>query len=120
MNINLTFTDILLLIVLGLLLYVIFFKNAENLTCLTKLGPVTEMPSSSLVNLNAALVASDSLGQSPHGDPRFWTATGSPITQGQYGSGRSCHHNQEENQGETPIYTQDYTQQPYYDELQQD
>ena len=113
---NLTFTDILLLIILGLLLYVIFVKNTENLTCLTKLGPVTEMPSSSLINLNGALVASDTLGQAPFGDPNTWTGTGSPITQGQYGSGRKCY----DTEGQTPIYTQDFQEEPYFNELQQD
>lgn len=113
---TLSFTDILLLIILGLLLYLIFVKNTENLTCLTKLGPVTEMPSSSLINLNGALVASDTTGQAPFGDPNTWHGTGSPITQGQYGSGRNCN----DLEGQTPIYTQDYQEEPYYQELQQD
>lgn len=74
---------IIILILIGILL-VLAYKSYEKMCVETKFGPVSNIPYSLFTNSNMALVHSDTIGQAPLGDPRFWVGTGSPVTQGQY------------------------------------
>ena len=73
------------IILLIVIIIVLWYKNTQENLCLsTKFGEVTDVPLSTFVNANMALVHSTSLGQAPLGDSRFWTGDESPVTQGMY------------------------------------
>ena len=60
-------------------------KKSEGICIKKNYGYVTDVPASTYVDANMALVHSTSLGQAPLGDPRYWLPNRSPITQGMYG-----------------------------------
>ncbi len=78
----------------------VFYKYNEKLCMATKFGPVTDIPWSSFVNANMALVHSDTLGAAPLGEPKYWRGSGSPVTQGMYG------YNEDNSQTYYPVYTE--------------
>ena len=73
--------------IIATLVYLIYRvqANREQLCIKQKYGYVTDVPASTYIDANMALVHSTSLGQAPLGDPRYWLKNRSPITQGQYG-----------------------------------
>ena len=74
------------LVVIFMLVILIRRSNKSEQLCIQKsYGYVTDVPASRYVDANMALVHSDTIGQAPLGDPRYWLPNGSPITQGQYG-----------------------------------
>jgi hypothetical protein len=74
------------IIIIILLLYIIYSLNSRESLCVEKpYGIVTDVPASTYIDANMALVHSTSLGQAPLGDPHYWLPNKSPITQGQYG-----------------------------------
>lgn len=83
---KLTASVILQIIVIVALLYAILKMAGSEKLCVRKsYGVVTDIPVSALATANLGLVSDSSLGQAPLGDPRYWIAPKSPITQGQYG-----------------------------------
>ncbi len=82
-----TFNIIIAIAIIVTLVYLIYRvqTNNENLCIKQKYGYVTDVPVSTYIDANMALVHSTSLGQAPLGDPRYWLKNRSPITQGQYG-----------------------------------
>ncbi len=79
-----TITQIIIIIALVYLIYRVQ-TGKEQLCIKQKYGYVTDVPVSTYVDANMALVHSTSLGQAPLGDPHYWLKNRSPITQGQYG-----------------------------------
>ena len=78
--------SIIIFLFLVILLLVYLQINSNEQLCVNReYGVVTDVPASTYVDANMALVHSTSLGQAPLGDPRFWLPNKSPITQGQYG-----------------------------------
>ena len=77
---------IIQIIVIAILVYAIFRMTSSEKLCVNKsYGIVTNVPVSTLANANMGLVGHSSLGQAPLGDPQYWLAPRSPITQGQWG-----------------------------------
>ena len=77
---------IIQVIIIVLLIYIIYRLNTRESLCVkAPYGVITDVPASTYVDANMALVHSTSLGQAPLGDPRYWLPNRSPITQGQYG-----------------------------------
>ena len=77
---------IIQVITIALLIYIIYNLNRRESLCVNApYGIITDVPASTYIDANMALVHSTSLGQAPLGNPRFWLPNRSPITQGQYG-----------------------------------
>ena len=75
------------LAIVCVLIVIIYNKiNCKEGLCIKRdYGYVTDVPASTYVDNNMALVHSTSLGQAPLGDPRYCLPNRDPITQGQYG-----------------------------------
>lgn len=108
-----------LLLVIGIFFYKESRKNQgnhdENMCVETKFSGVTDLPYSSFVNANMALVHSTSIGAAPLGEPKFWNHNGtnsSPVFQGMYGytdnwqtAAEKAYGESEEMENYYPVYT---------------
>ena len=78
-------TFIFIVLIIILVCGVFYYQSKKEGICInSKFGRVSDVPFSSYVNANTALVSSDTLGSAPFGSPLYWKGTSSPVL-GMYG-----------------------------------